>query len=102
MIWFAVGIIAVGGAMHGHRNRGRVFVGMAEGPETVSWTHSICDRCWVAENPGRIPHRALHFNPFSRGLGRAEEICCFCGDKHTSGIYVRRNPDLTPCGGRHE
>lgn len=32
------------------------------------------------------------------------ESCCFCGNKHESGIYIRHDPkDPTlKCGGEHE
>ena len=49
----------------------------------MSWVHSICDTCWRARNGEREPVRI-----------RAPESspCCFCGERHASGIYVRHEP----------
>ena len=48
------------------------------------WTHSICESCWNKREPGRKPRRMRDADL---------EPCCFCGVDHTSGIYVRENPD---------
>jgi hypothetical protein len=63
------------------------------------WVHTICDDCWTKRSsaegkPGRTPVQVP--------LGdRAAEICCFCGATTRSGIYVRENPKVTKCGGKH-
>ncbi len=56
------------------------------------WNHSTCEPCWELANPGRFPVR---IKP------RLEEVCCFCGDKSTSGIYVREDPGKVCCKGEH-
>lgn len=57
------------------------------------WTHSICIQCWIDKNPGHAPH---HVYP-------AEcDVCCFCGRETTDGIYVREDPNTTPCKGKHK
>lgn len=56
----------------------------------MSWQHSICDLCYSKEQPGRDPIR----------LKEAElSTCCFCGELHDSGIYYRKDPQLTLCKG---
>jgi hypothetical protein len=50
-----------------------------------SWTHSICISCWQTRNPGRAP-----FSTAKKEL----EVCCFCGEHTSSGIYVRGDPNL--------
>lgn len=49
----------------------------------MSWTHAQCKRCWDKENPNR---EALEI------LDKEVEICCTCGERTASGIYIRRNP----------
>lgn len=49
------------------------------------WTHSICSECWNARYPGREPV-ALSAGP--------REVCCYCGARHNSGIYVREDPKV--------
>jgi hypothetical protein len=56
------------------------------------WNHAICDPCWEAREPTRTPVR--------RTIPQ-EEVCCYCGARTTSGIYVRDDPDLVPCAGVH-
>jgi hypothetical protein len=53
------------------------------------WTHSICDNCWPGyaethESPD-VPYRMI-------GEALVEENCCWCGQPHRSGIYVRYDP----------
>lgn len=55
----------------------------------MSWTHTKCDSCWQAHEPGRVPFRLLREAP--------AEPCCWCGRETTSGIYVREDPVLLPC-----
>src|SRR5437868_2635470 len=54
------------------------------------WTHSICRECRNRENPGRV---AIVLRDI------CDEICCFCGKPHTSGIHIRDNWAFTPCRG---
>ena len=56
------------------------------------WNHSMCTDCWINSNPGRQP---VVVNI------RSVEICCFCGRKTTSGIYVRYDPVALRCKGVH-
>ncbi|MGH9042659.1 MAG: hypothetical protein ACRDZ3_20785 [Acidimicrobiia bacterium] len=55
-----------------------------------NWDHAMCPRCWGAEWGARQPARVDEGTP---------EICCFCGADTDSGIYVRRDPAVTPCQG---
>lgn len=49
----------------------------------LSWNQPICDVCFWLRNPNREPVR----------LREPEaEICAYCGDGTTSGIYVRADP----------
>jgi hypothetical protein len=48
-----------------------------------TWTHSICPACWQKRNAGE---------PYRQAEDPDLEICCFCGEAHRSGIYVRTNP----------
>jgi hypothetical protein len=61
-----------------------------------SWTHSICERCWRRREGKRRPVATDKWAPL--------ESCCFCDQKHQSGIYVRHDPtsDQLKCGGEHE
>jgi hypothetical protein len=55
----------------------------------VSWTQPFCERCWFAENPGRLPVRfALPTEPAKQ--------CCECGEPTVAGIYIRRDPAKVP------
>lgn len=53
----------------------------------MSWTHAICDDCWDKKNPDR---------PSPRSNVGEMELCCYCGKKTRSGIYVRGNPKDAP------
>ena len=59
------------------------------------WEHSICESCWKARNPDRVPHRVI-------GDLLCREFCCFCGDYTNSGIYVRQSPEGLICMGIHD
>lgn len=61
--------------------------------------HSICDGCWRKEFPAREPHRMIA--DASPAKTATLEQCCFCGEIHTSGIYIRRHPLKCPCKGVH-
>lgn len=57
----------------------------------ASWTHSICDDCWlIRAGPDAEPARVLEGH-------RGEVLCCFCGKTHESGIYVHEDPKLIAC-----
>jgi len=56
------------------------------------WNHSICETCWKARNPERTPTRLKV---------RSWETCCFCGNRHDSGIFVRHDPKTLRCQGKH-
>jgi hypothetical protein len=55
--------------------------------------HSICDLCWARERGTREPVRIVP-------RYREDEVCCWCGATHRSGIYTREDPAKVPCGGR--
>lgn len=50
---------------------------VAEAEDRHGMTHPQCDECWWARRPGVEPARVL------------PEVCCFCGERTRSGIYVR-------------
>lgn len=59
----------------------------------MTWTHNICDDCWIERckernEIGRVPVRVKN----REGL-----TCCYCTNKHTSGIFVRDNPVAMVC-----
>lgn len=60
------------------------------------WNHSICDKCWIARNPGR---EAVKIREEFRD--EKPETCCFCGRPHGSGIFVRHDPAELRCQGNH-
>lgn len=54
------------------------------------WSHNICVDCWNEKNPDRAPVK----------LTQAEaEICCFCGEFTTAGIYIREDGTDLQCKG---
>jgi hypothetical protein len=63
------------------------------------YRHSMCRKCWNKHRPHtssvghEIPPRF-----------RVWETCCFCLERHKSGIRVSKNPGSRElkCGGRHE
>ena len=57
------------------------------------WTHSICAECWGKKNPDRQPVKTID---------GPREVCCFCGQSHASGIFIRHNPEELRCEGKHE
>jgi hypothetical protein len=52
------------------------------------WTQAVCTSCWNERNPDKA-----HIDVF--GLTGAE-MCCWCGNDTTSGIYVRVDPATVP------
>jgi hypothetical protein len=63
------------------------------------WNHSICEDCWDKRNPGREPVRVRLEK--LEDMNAINEVCCFCGDKHSSDIYVREDPAGLVCKGEH-
>lgn len=57
-----------------------------------SWTHWVCDECYSVEKPGQEPIRVDEEY-------RIPMACCLCEEDTTAGIYYRKNPDETLCGG---
>lgn len=55
------------------------------------WNHSICYTCWEAENPMR--------QAVAVTTAKAH-VCCLCGKDHTSGIFLRRDPNSMKCLGK--
>ncbi len=49
-----------------------------------TWTHAICLACWNEKFSNRG-------EPFMM-VPSEVEICCFCGEHTSDGIYVRVNP----------
>jgi hypothetical protein len=62
---------------------------------TDRWTHSMCSNCWNKRNPGQPAKVEV------RSPGAIRQVCCFCGEYHWSGIYVREDPAKTLCKGLH-
>jgi hypothetical protein len=58
------------------------------------WTHSICEDCWDLQHPDRKAHRIAAAGDVLRRF--RERGCCFCGEAHHSGIFVRADPATTP------
>lgn len=73
-----------------------------------NWNHAMCDECWNWAHPGRVPCRVTRIYRFVAFLGLRcpgrppKKPCCFCGKLTRSGIYVRGNPETTPCHGEHD
>ena len=62
------------------------------------WTHSICDDCWKK----RQDDKSIEALSMSIVDTYPEQICCFCGKRHHSGLSVRVDPEKTICRGLHE
>jgi RNase P subunit RPR2 len=62
------------------------------------WTHSLCESCYAALEPGRVPSRLIP----DPDEPRIQEKCCHCGGMHVSGIYYRANPAKMACKGAHD
>jgi hypothetical protein len=59
----------------------------------IKWnTHSVCWPCWEKRS-GRKPVRL-------KEEYRDQEPCCFCGEMHKSGIYLRESTDQVKCNDR--
>ena len=57
------------------------------------WTHNICAHCWNKLNPDRETSELA--------IGIAE-ICCYCGEETSDGIYIRDDPNKLRCKGEHK
>jgi len=58
----------------------------------LSSIHSICPACWLKCNPdGRKPVQVA--DP------PRPAICCFCGERHRSGIFVAEDGATLICRG---
>jgi hypothetical protein len=55
------------------------------------WTHLICAKCWNARGDGRQE---------SDPVGRPDGVCCFCGERTTSRIYVGHDGAKIACAGQ--
>jgi hypothetical protein len=55
------------------------------------WLHSICDQCW---------DKLCDYPPVKEKEPK-QYRCCWCGELHTSGIFIHREPKNTPCKGKH-
>lgn len=55
--------------------------------QVYSWTQPVCDECWWSMRS----HRPYRFKPDGSDEGPLE-VCCFCGNGTTSGIYMRVDP----------
>ena len=55
------------------------------------WTHNICKECWDKKNPN---NRQAH-----RAIASESNVCCYCGQKNSDGIYLRDDPNTIPCKG---
>ena len=53
----------------------------------MNWNQPICDHCWTAREPNRVPVRVVY---------RQQHSCAFCGRTTQSGIYVRADPHSVP------
>lgn len=55
----------------------------------TSLSHNACKQCFRELEPGRIPYL----------VEATGTTCCFCGSLNQDGIFLRRSPDETLCGG---
>lgn len=56
------------------------------------WTHAQCSACWEHLHADREAVRVRNADT---------EICCWCGDTTSAGIYVRGDPARLYCNGDH-
>lgn len=57
------------------------------------WTHNICRSCWNTRNP----HKGEPVTVTDKTVYK----CCSCGKTHSSGIFIRENPQKLKCKGDH-
>ncbi len=69
----------------------------ASGVPLSRYMHAICSPCWNARKPKQHV-RALRRLVMSE---RRDEICCFCGEVTSAGIYTRADPVKLRCHGIH-
>jgi len=65
---------------------------------TSGWKHSICDKCWGENYAACLNRGGPH-----RTSNRTLQVCCFCGEKHRSGVFICRDPqdEVLKCKGQH-
>lgn len=55
-----------------------------------NWTQPQCGICWeLTYGPTRTPYRLVKEY-------RQREVCCTCGRRTRSGIYIRVDPSTVP------
>lgn len=61
----------------------------------AEWNHNICGECWYRLNPGRRPITITDAR---------KDICCYCAQPNTRGVYVRVDPrdEKLLCKGVHD
>jgi hypothetical protein len=63
----------------------------------VTWTHTICERCWFEREPERFPVQ------IKRESGdRTVDVCCFCRTVKVTRIFVREDPAKLYCAALHD
>jgi len=65
----------------------------------MSWTHPICEACWIQREARHEPGGVSIRRPTMITDARAE-LCCFCGKPTIVGTYVRHSPARLSC--RHD
>ena len=53
----------------------------------MNWNQPICGMCWYERNPDRDPVRVTD---------SAVQVCAWCANLTSYGIYVRANPNDLP------
>lgn len=48
----------------------------------------MCGACWYEQNRDGEPVRVKNDSP---------QVCCFCGNRTSAGIYVRHDPAELEC-----
>lgn len=59
-----------------------------------AWMHSCCVSCWNA-------FRLVPKQDADTVTTSAPEVCCWCGEVTTAGIFLRGDPATMDCGGIH-
>ena len=54
----------------------------------LDWTQAVCSECWNERNPERQVTNAATIH--------VGDVCCYCGNEATTGIYVRIDPTTVP------
>ena len=66
----------------------------------MEFYHTICDECYFGQIEATEPHPSIERNPY-RTPNPQEEVCCFCGKTHSSGLTVDCEPQSCLCKGKH-